>query len=161
MLLTPHTIVGIAVATAIPNPYIAVPTAFVLHFLGDLVPHWDYCHKSHEGIVDKKYPLKVMTDLSLGIGFGLFFTFYFLWQMKNPGMALNVFLCGISSVLPDAIIAPLMFDDNVKGLPKLTYKIQEIQDKFHFSAPLPWGLISQLAVAGACLLLILNSTVLS
>jgi hypothetical protein len=158
MLLTPHTIVGIAVATAIPNPYIAVPTSFVLHFLGDLVPHWDYCYKSNEGTVDKNYPLKIMADLTLGIGFGLFFTFYFLWQMKNPGMAINTFLCGISAVLPDAITGSVIFDENVKGLPKLMYRIQ---DKIHFVAPLPWGLISQLVVAGACLLLILNSTVLS
>ncbi len=157
MLLTPHTIVGIAIATAIPNPYIAVPTAIAFHFIGDLVPHWDYCRKSHEGVVDKQYPLKVMADLSLGIGIGLFFTFYFLWQMKNPGMALNVFLCGICSVLPDAITAPIIFDENAKGLPRLMLKIQ---DKIHFSAPLPWGLISQIVVAGACLLLILNSAVL-
>jgi hypothetical protein len=158
MLLTPHTIVGIAVATAIPNPYIAVPTSFILHFLGDLVPHWDYCHKSHEGVIDKKYPLKIMADLSLGIGFGLFFTLYFLWQMKNPGMAINTFLCGIAAVLPDAITGPIIFDGDTKGFPKLMYKIQ---DKIHSVAPLPWGLISQLVVAGACLLLILNSTVLS
>lgn len=157
MLLTPHTIVGIAIATAIPNPYIAVPVSIGFHFLGDLVPHWDYCYKSNEGVVDKNYPLKVMADMSIGIGIGMFFTLYFLWQMKNPGMALNIFLCGIASVLPDALTGPAILDENAKGLPKLMYKIQ---DKIHFVAPLPWGLISQLVVAGACLLLILNSTLL-
>jgi len=158
MLLTPHTLVGIAIATAIPNPYIAVPVAFVFHFVGDLVPHWDYCSTSNNGTADKKYPLKVMADLSLGIGIGLFFTFFFLWKMNNPGMALNVFLCGITSVIPDAITAPTIFDESTKGLSKWMYKVQ---CKIHFPAPLPWGLISQILVAGGCLLLILNSRVLS
>lgn len=157
MLLVPHTIVGIAIGVAVPNPYIAVPLSFGLHFLGDLVPHWDYCYKSHDGVVDKYYPLKVMADMSLGIGLGLFFTFYALWQMQNPGLALNIFLSGIAAVLPDALMGPAMFDENAGGIPRLIYKIQ---NRIHFQAPLPWGLISQVIVAGICLLLILNSTVL-
>ena len=95
-----------------------------------------------------------MADMSIGIGLGMFFTLYALWQLKNPAMAQNIFLCGISSVLPDVLTGPVIFDENTRGLPRLIYKIQ---DKIHFQAPLPWGLISQVVVAGACLLLILSS----
>jgi hypothetical protein len=158
MLLTPHTIVGVAIASTIPNPYIAVPTAFAFHFLGDLVPHWDYCRLSNNDILDKYYPLKIMADLSLGIGFGMFFTLYTLFVMNNPTFAVNIFLCGIFSVLPDAIVAPVMFNSEVKGLPKLMFNFQRIM---HIQIPLPWGLISQIVVSAVCLLLILNSTVLS
>lgn len=158
MVLTPHVIVGIAVATAIPNPYIAVPTAFVLHFFGDLVPHWDYTYISDSGKIDKLYPLKVMMDMGLGIGFGMFFTLYALFVLKNPATALNIFLCGITAVLPDAIVAPTIFDPETKGLPKLMFKFQSF---VHFHAKLPWGLVSQVIVSAFCLLLILNSTVLS
>ncbi len=158
MLLTPHTIVGIAIATAVPDPLIAVPLSFSMHFLGDLVPHWDYCSHNEEGKVDKLYPMKVMLDMSLGIGIGLFFTFYALWVMKNPSLALNIFLCGIASVLPDALTGPAIFDENSRKLPKLFYKVQHFM---HAKAPLPWGLVTQILVSGVCLLLILNSTILS
>ena len=155
MLLTPHTLVGIAVASVIPNPYIAVPVSFGLHFLGDLVPHWDYCYISRKGNVEKFYPLKIMADMSLGIGFGMFFTLYALFILNNPISALNIFLCGITAVLPDAIMAPVMFDPKTEGIPKLMYKVQTF---LHFQAPLPWGLISQIIVSVSCLLLILDST---
>lgn len=158
MFLTPHTLVGITIATAIPNPYIAIPTAFAFHFLGDLVPHWDYCYISKNGVMDKHYPLKIMADMSLGIGVGMFFTLYALFALNNSGFAINIFLCGIVSVLPDAIMAPVMFNPNTKGFPKLMYRIQT---KLHFQVPLPWGLISQIFVSAVCLYLILNSTVLS
>jgi len=154
MLLTPHTIAGIAIATAIPDPYIAVPVAFGMHFLGDLVPHWDYCYESSDGKMDKLYPMKIMLDMSIGIGIGLFFTFYFLWVMKNPIMAANIFLCGIASVLPDAITGPAIFNENASGLPKFMHRIQHI---VHFKAKLPWGILTQVLVSGVCLLLILNS----
>ena len=42
MLLTPHTLVGVAIATNISNPFLAIPLAFISHFLGDKIPHWDF-----------------------------------------------------------------------------------------------------------------------
>jgi hypothetical protein len=154
MILTPHVIVGVAIATTIHNPYIAVPTALALHFAGDLIPHWDYARESDDGTINKYYPLKIMADMSLGIGIGMFFTMYALFAMNNPVLAGNVFLCGIFSVLPDVLIAPVIFNSDVKGFSKFVFKIQTF---LHFHAPLPWGLISQIFVSAACLLLILNS----
>lgn len=154
MILTPHVIVGVAIATAIHNPYIAVPTALVLHFAGDLIPHWDYSPVSDDGTINKYYPLKIMADMSLGIGVGMFFTMYALFAMNNPALAGNIFLCGIFSVLPDVFVAPVIFNPDVKGFSRSVYKLQTF---IHFHATLPWGLISQIAVSAACLFLILSS----
>jgi hypothetical protein len=157
MILTPHAVVGVAIATLIPNPYIAVPTAFFLHFAEDLIPHWDYDRVKKNGELDKYYPLKVMADLSLGIAFGLSFTLYALFKLNNPALATNIFLCGVFSAVPDLIMAPILFNPDVQGIPRKMYKIQS---KLHFHMPLPWGLISQIVVSGVCLFLILSSKAL-
>ena len=154
MLLTPHTLVGIAVAVSVKEPLIAVPTSFFLHFLGDLVPHWDFCIESEEGKTDPYYPLKVIADLSIGVGIGMFFTLLTLWVIKDPLLSINVFLCGIASVLPDAITGPAIFNKEKKGIPYIMMKIQHI---VHFPARPPWGVISQIVVSLSCLILILHS----
>ena len=41
MTSTAHTLVGGAIAAAIPNPYIALPLILASHFLMDCIPHWD------------------------------------------------------------------------------------------------------------------------
>jgi hypothetical protein len=79
---------------------------------------------------------------------------YALFAMHNPTLAVNIFLCGIFSVLPDVFVAPVIFNPDVKGFSRFVYKIQTF---IHFQAPLPWGLISQIFVSAACLFLILNS----
>lgn len=40
MFVTVHALSGIAIASIIPNPMIAVPLAFGGHFLLDAFPHW-------------------------------------------------------------------------------------------------------------------------
>lgn len=41
MLSTPHVIVGLAIAKTIPNPIVAIPTAFFSHFALEMIPHWN------------------------------------------------------------------------------------------------------------------------
>ena len=41
MLETPHSLLGGAIGAVTGNPYAAGPAAFVSHFAGDVLPHWN------------------------------------------------------------------------------------------------------------------------
>lgn len=155
MLLTPHTIVGVAVATSVPNPYIAVPIAFALHFVGDLVPHWDiFSEIKGEDRKNGWALLGVMLDLGLGIAVGIGFSAYALWGLGDLTLAVSIFLCGIASALPDALTGPAIY---VKNPPQISRLMKKFQSGLQWQAPLPWGLLSQVLVVGAALWLISGS----
>jgi len=144
MLLTPHTMVGIAIATNIPNPYLAVILSFISHFLGDKVPHWDFYSntKKEERTVGWR-PLAVMGDLAVGVAIGVAYTCYFIWVKQDYIMATTVFFCGIASVLPDALSSLSIYDAKEN---KFLKTLNKIQSKMQFQAPLPWGVFTQIIV---------------
>jgi hypothetical protein len=149
MLLTPHVLVGMAIAKAVPNPVVAIPLALVMHFLGDKVPHWDfYSNTSREDRLKGWRPVAVMADFGLGIAVGLTFTLFAVWVRNDYSLAVRIFLCGIISVLPDALEAPHIFT-NTKY--RWVEKLTEVQKKMQTQAPLPWGLLTQAIVVALCL----------
>lgn len=153
MLLTPHVLVGVTVAKSVPSPLVAVFISIITHFLGDLTPHWDfYSNTPKEKRLKGWRPIAVMADFGLGIAVGLFFTLHALWVKDDPSLALRTFLCGIASVLPDALEAPHIYTDaKIKFVEKLT----DIQRKLQNQAPLPWGLLTQVAIMLLCLFVLL------
>lgn len=153
MLLTPHVFVGLAVAKSVPSPFVAVLVSFALHFLGDKVPHWDfYSNTPKEKRLKGWRPVAVMADFGLGIAVGLIFTLHALWVLSDFSLAVKMFLCGIVSVLPDALEAPHIYSEKKF---KFVEKLTDLQRKFQSQAPLPWGLITQAGVVMFCLFLIL------
>lgn len=155
MLLTPHVLVGITIATAIPNPAVAVPLSFAMHFFGDLVPHWDFfSHTTREQKLSGWRIPAVMADFGLGIAVGIFFTLQALWVQHNSSLALNIFLCSLASVLPDALEAPHLY---LGANDFFSRNLIAIQRRMQFQARLPWGVISQLLIASVCLVLLSNS----
>jgi len=144
MLLTPHTLVGVAIATNISNPYIAIPIAFISHFLGDKVPHWDfYSNTKKEERVKGWRPLAVMGDLAVGVAVGVTYTTYFLWVKQDLSLALVTFICGIASVLPDALSGLTIIGGKENKFLEL---LNNVQSKMQFQAPLPWGILTQVGV---------------
>lgn len=153
MLLTPHVLVGMVIAKSVPNPFIAVPLSIVMHFLGDLTPHWDfYSNTPKEQRLKGWRPIAVMADFGVGIAVGLTFTLYALWVKDDSALALRTFLCGIASVLPDALEAPHIFTNAKIGFVE---KLTSVQRKLQTQAPLPWGLLTQVVVMFLCSVLVL------
>lgn len=144
MLLAPHTMVGLAIGATIQNPFIAVPLSFAMHFAGDLIPHWDFFdHFPNKEELFKGWQGKLfITDLSLGIALGLGFTFYALTN-QNPYLAMNMFLCGIAAVTPDAMYAPIVFVNSKNKIIRFFYNFQV---KAHSHAGAIYGNITQIAV---------------
>lgn len=155
MLLTPHTLVGIAVATIIKNPLVAFPVSVGMHYLGDLVPHWDFFSntEAEERTVGWR-PLAIMGELTLAVSIGTTFILYSLWKLDDPQLAFRIFICGIGSVLPDLLGGLKLYLKNADGFLSLNDKIQA---RLQFQSPLPWGILTQVAVSVFCFLLILNS----
>ena len=155
MLLTPHTLVGIAIGASLQNPVLAAGLSFGMHFLGDMVPHWDfYSNTSKEQKLRGWRPLAVMADLVVGVAIGLSATLYALWVLNNPNLALSIFVAGVASVLPDALEGPHIF---MGKDPKFLKGLTTVQQRLQFQAPLPWGALSQFLVMLVASVLFLSS----
>ncbi len=138
------------------NPFIAIPLSFVSHFAGDLIPHWDFFdHFPSKNDLFKGWQGKLfLTDLSLGIALGVSFTFYALLIQQDSYLALNMFFCGITAVIPDAMYAPIVFVDSKNIIIRFFYKLQ---GKLHSHAGIVFGNITQIAALILAFLVTVNS----
>ncbi len=88
---------GMLIATLVPAP-LAIPLAFVSHFLLDLVPHYGLEKSSRDS--SKKYKLIVFTD----IGLALLLNLVVLVKIPHTSAAYHswiVLVCGWVAVGPD------------------------------------------------------------
>lgn len=143
MLETPHVAVGAALASKIPNPFIALPLSFASHFVFERVPHWNP-HLNTEmkkfGKITKKSRYVVIADSSLAILTGGFIAYR---SLPNVNHALLILAASLFSVLPDVIEAPYFF---LKAKNKFIEKWIKFQKSLQVdTTPLP-GLITQTAV---------------
>lgn len=137
-----HVIIGASVAAKTNNPYIAASVALGLHFVADLIPHWDL------GTNHRKRPKWVTgslaiaeTLIALTIGF-----FVFLPYVSST-VVLAVAI--IFSLLPDWLEAPYHILN--PHAPKFFYYLYKPQSILHSRAQLPWGLVTQLVTIAIAL----------
>lgn len=149
MTITAHILVGGAIASAVPNPYIGIPLSLVSHHLLDIIPHWD------EGWGWRQKPkLRLFAesffDLALGLGVGyLMFVQSGFFGLKTN---LNYFLiCSFFAIAADLMEAPYLFL-NWKFPPFSTF--YNIQHQLQGKARLPWGVLTQVATVGAVVLVL-------
>lgn len=109
MLELPHVALGSAIATKIPNPFLAIPLALASHFVLDQIPHWN----PHFYTETQKYgkPKKESTRLALvDIGFALVFgSVVAASTFPNISHVLLILVCSFVSVLPDLVKSPYFF----------------------------------------------------
>ena len=81
MVLTPHALVGAAVAGAVPeHPVTGFILGFLSHFILDAIPHWDYdldFFKTNSLTVKDLFKLSL--DTVLGLAVVGFFTPILIW----------------------------------------------------------------------------------
>jgi len=95
MLSTPHLLVGAAIAHAVSEPTIALPLAFMSHFVLDATPHWD---GSPHAPFSKKVIGAVVADYAFGMTLIYALT---LGNSNQPIVLAGAFL----ATLPDFIMA--------------------------------------------------------
>ena len=101
MLETPHVVVGAAIATNIPNPYIAIPLSFLSHFVLDRTLHWNphtYSETKKFGRPKNKSIVITAVDILLALIVGFLLASRVLPDSMH---FLTIVLSCFAAVLPD------------------------------------------------------------
>lgn len=141
MLETPHVVIGAAIATKIPNPAIAIPLAFLSHFVLERVPHWNP-HLNTEikayGKVTRNSTLVIAFDVLLSLTLGISIASQ---ALPNTFHFWTIMFSGLAAVLPDVVEGPYFFwGMKTKAMEKWVKFQKSIQVD---TTPLP-GLLTQL-----------------
>jgi hypothetical protein len=149
MILTPHAIVGAAIANIIPSePALGFSLAFLSHYVLDTIPHKDYNINSFMNKNTKKViPIfkNIWSTLSF---FAIIFDFIFaifictIFFIRDGKSAIITMVGIIGAVLPDLF---QYYYYKYKKQPFIFF--QKINDRFSYDsdkASLFWGILSQI-----------------
>jgi hypothetical protein len=140
MLETPHGLVGMVVASAVPNPWVGLPLAFLSHFIVDMLPHWNWEPDAR--------PLSL-----LGIVLDLILLQIIIARVafRSP-LSLNLAAGAFFAILPDLMEAPYIFlGINHPYIKKLMRFQKSIQNR----APVFYGIVTQIILSTICLWILL------
>ncbi len=142
MLDASHALIGASLAKLVPNPYLALPLNLGLHFVGDLIPHWDFRTRH----VQRSKLTTIALSLSdAGVGYALGW-WLFAGSVPLPYLTIMMFV----SQLPDWIEAPYhIFDWNFPPFSS----IKKLQSRWHHKLDLPWGLVWQTLIVALFLII--------
>lgn len=87
---------GMAIAIAIKRPELALPAAFLSHFMVDILPHWDLKIPGYRG----SWRSAALTDALAAIGIII------ILSVLAPNHNWLVFFGGMLAVLPDSMWLP-------------------------------------------------------
>lgn len=111
MILTPHAIIGAAIAQSFHSPILGFLAAFASHFALDAIPHWHY--KIFSRKVDHKNPLnnrvsfgremiidalRVSFDGIMGLGLAIY-----ILQPAHAPWEWNIIIGALGGMLPDVL----------------------------------------------------------
>lgn len=151
MLEFNHSLTGAFIAYSIPNPLVSLPTAFLSHFVLDLLPHWNPSltnDKKKFGRVSSQTFLIILLDSFIGLllGFGLAYR-----KLPYSNEFLIVIAGSFLAVLPDLVEMPYYFF-NVDN--SFIQKFIKFQSKHQFKVSFWPGIIFQIIFAVILLSLI-------
>lgn len=132
MTTTNHALTGALIATVIKQPYLAIPLAFLSHFLCDALPHFD------SGFTFGKRSMYIYLFLD-GLT-AILFALFLLWQgVENP---LLLAVSGFAAMSPDLIWLYYGIKGRLNVYQKYG-KITQIHHKIQWSAT-KWGIVPEL-----------------
>jgi len=143
MLETPHVIVGAAIATKIPNPWISIPLVFLSHLAIETVPHWNphlNTEMAKHGHVTKKSTVIVAVDATIALISGLVIANQ---VMPNVNHAITIIACCFVAALPDFVEGPYFFL-NMRW--NWVQKWMAFQKSIQTDTGVFWGLLTQVLI---------------
>ena len=152
MLELPHTLVGAAIATAIPNPYIALPLALASHFATDYLPHWNphiNTELKNHGAISTKSRLIILLDSGFALMFGTLIAARYLPDLSRFSV---IFFACFLAVVPDVAEIPYYFL-GMQNVP-LIKKLINWQRNHQWNVRPVLGVLTQVVVAIASLIVI-------
>lgn len=125
MILTPHLVIGAAIAAKTTYWPVAIVLAFLSHYFLDFFPHVEYQIeniKKRQWRKIKPDVLRIFLDLTAGL------MLVFSIQQLTDTNYLIIFTAALSAILPDALIVLyLIFPKN-----KILKKNFDLHQKIHF-----------------------------
>jgi len=148
MLELPHTLVGAAIVTAIPDPRISLPLALVSHFITDYVPHWNPHIHTELKKTGKISPVsKAILFLDSG-GALLLGTYIASQALPDLNRFAVIMLACFLAVAPDVLEIPYyIFKSDSPWIKKLI----AFQRAHQWNVPVFWGILAQILVVFLCL----------
>lgn len=153
MLETPHVAIGAVIATKIPNPFIAIPLAFMSHFILDKVPHWNphiITETKKFGKPTQKSTNIIIADCVTALIFGSAVAYS---TLPNINMAISVMLCSFFSILPDLVEFPYFY---FKRRDKFYTVWSSFQKSIQNDTTPFWGLLIQIVTIFAAIFWLKN-----
>lgn len=144
MILFPHMLAGALVGSKFENLIVIFAAAVCLHFLLDIIPHWDYLENEISEFSKKGFWIfmgKVAIDLILGA--------FFVWLIfkDSPAPFQNIAWGAFFGILPDGVV----FLNQISGKRiKWLKKFQAFHHRLHFlleaskKVPLKTGLVLEI-----------------
>lgn len=137
-----HAITGSIIGLTISNPFIAVPLAFISHYLLDIIPHFGSKQDNDKFIKSKKFKIFLSIDILLCIILAVS-----LFIIK-PTSYLIVILCAFIATTPDLVNLKrfILINLNKEYKPGLLYKmsafIQWFERPIGLNVEIAWFLAS-------------------
>lgn len=122
MTIVNHAAVGAVIALYVKQPALAVPLAFLSHFIMDGLPHFGY-DGYEEALKHKLTILYVVLDL---IGWSVF-----IWIALNSQFSPLVYVCAFAGVLPDVIQSFRHFIIEKRGKIRTKSLFSQFHTRYH------------------------------
>lgn len=150
MTATGHAVIGLALAAAIPNPFIGIPVAFVSHIAADAFPHWDTgTNLQTNNPMSKKTKTRFIVESCIDLCLSFLIPYLLLITLFSDLNLIYVFAMIIAAQGFDWLTAPYVFL-NWKFPPFTWFAV--IQKSFDQRLDKPWGIILQVAILSLLLL---------
>lgn len=151
MLTLPHTLAAATIVKLIPNPLIALPLAFVSHFVLDFyILHWNphlYTEYKKQGRISSRSRAVIFIDGFLALGFCLYIlTNYWPHFSQIALFAGAIFL----ATLPDTVEIPYYF---FQCKNPLLEKYVSFEHGHQSNGNFFWGMLTQMIVVALSLFL--------
>lgn len=97
MTATNHVVTGAIVGTIITNPLLALPLAFLLHFVLDALPHFGLPFDQH---TTRRFKIIILSDVTLALAFLLSIC------VMRPENWVLLIACAVACASPDLVWLP-------------------------------------------------------
>ena len=102
MTATNHALTGAFIGLAIGNPWMAIPAAFMSHFVCDVVPHYDVPGASKTA----RLLTKLFLNIQIILGSILCVLIVLILALAHPPHWLLASVCAFTATVPDLLFAP-------------------------------------------------------
>jgi hypothetical protein len=148
MTATNHALTGAVVALAVKKPELAIPLAFISHFVIDVIPHFEA-----RDLPKKFANLFIYADVVISAVLAIFLAFIFSTKVS----AWLIFICSVLAVSPDFMWAYRYF--RIKDMDRVFAEPMSWVARFHLNIQLSeslQGIVIESAWFALMTLLLIN-----